>query len=103
MVGINPTPGTGKAIPTPAESIKLPDNYSYEVATTQDRFNKITEEVMSTKPQSSAPVIINGGSTINNITTTSSGGGRGGGGGSPSRATNPWDSTLFGEPWKPYY
>jgi hypothetical protein len=103
ITGINPTPETGKAIPTPAESIKLLDNYSYEVATTQNRFNKITEEVMSTKPQSSAPVIINGGSTINNITTTSSGGGRGGGGGSPSRAANPWDSTLFGSKWEPYY
>jgi hypothetical protein len=102
VVGINPNPEKGSS--APAVTVKpMPDNYSYEVATTQDRFNKITEEVMSTKPQSSAPVIINGGSTINNITTTSSGGGRGGGGGSPSRATNPWDSTLFGEPWKPYY
>ena len=101
VTGINPNPEKGSSA-TPAIVKPLPDNFSYEVATTQNRFNKITEEVMSTKPQSSAPVIINGGSTINNITTTSSGGGRGGGG-SPSRAANPWDTTLFGSKWEPYY
>jgi hypothetical protein len=100
--GINAHPENGARTPTSSSRMEIPN--AYEVEPAQSRFDKITSEAMSTapQPQSSAPIIINGGSTVNNITTTSSGGGRGGGG-SPSRAVNPWDSTLFGSKWEPYY
>jgi hypothetical protein len=104
VTGINPHPENGAPTATPTSRIEIPTGY--ETGSAQSRFEKITSEAMATtpQPQAAAPVIINGGSTINNITTASpSGGGGGGGGGTPSRVTNPWDTTIFGRQWEPYY
>ena len=52
--------------------------------------------------QNQQPIVIRQGDTINNVTNNSGGGQSTPPVGSPSRAPNPWDGMVFGNPWQAY-